>query len=87
MKALGLSDMEINSLLSMIKPDHIQRVSVTKVQFEEACRLAKQRDVPFGDVIHAILARDHEAILVSRDEKDFRKLKDVTNFREPKELI
>lgn len=87
MKDIGLSEIEINSLLSMIKPDHIKRVSVTKFQFEEARRLAKQRDVPLGDTIHAILARDHGVALISRDEKDFRKLKDITDFREPKDLI
>ncbi len=87
MKDIGLSDMEIYSLLSMIKPNHIKRVSVTKVQFAEARRLANQRDVPLGDAVHAVLARDHEATLVSRDEKDFSKLKDVTYFREPNDLI
>lgn len=87
MKDVGLSEIEINTLLSMIKPDHIKRVSVTKVQFEEAHRLAKQREVPLGDTIHALLARDNGAILVSRDEKDFRKLKDVTEFRAPKDLL
>lgn len=87
MKAIGLSVVEIHSLLSMIKPDHIKHVSVTKVQFEEARRIAKQRDVPLGDAIHAILARDYEAILVTRDEKDFRKLKDITRYKEPADVI
>lgn len=87
MKEIGLSETEINSLLAMIKPDYIRRVSVTKVQMKEACRLAKQREVPLGDGIHAVLSRDHEATLVSRDEKDFSKLKDITPFREPKDLI
>lgn len=87
LKDVGLSPTEINFLLSMIKPDHIKRVSVTKIQFEEAHRLAKQRDIPLGDAIHAILARDHEAQLVSRDEKDFSKIKDVILMKEPKDLI
>ncbi|MBS3123830.1 PIN domain-containing protein [Candidatus Woesearchaeota archaeon] len=87
MKDVGLSSDEINSLLSIIKPDHIKRVSVTKSQFEEAKRLARQRDIPLGDTIHALLARDHEAQLVSRDEKDFRKLKDVAIMAEPKDLV
>src|SRR3989344_7333963 len=84
MKDIGLSLTEINSLLSMIKPDHIKRVSATKVQFEEAKIISKQRNVPFGDTVHAILARDHDAQLVSRDEKDFRKIKDIIEFKEPK---
>ena len=87
MKAIGLSQTGINSLLSMIKPNHIKRVSVTKTQFEEAHRLAKQRNIPFGDSVHAILARDNDAQMVSRDEKDFSKIKDITEFKEPKDLI
>lgn len=87
MKDIGLSQTEINALLSMIKPDHIKRVSVTKVQFEEAYRVAKQRNIPFGDAVHAILARDHDAQMVSRDEKDFRKIKEITEFKEPTDLI
>lgn len=87
LKDIGLSQAEINSLLSVIKPDHIKRVSVTKIQFEEAYRLAKQRSVPLGDAIHAILARDHDAQLVSKDEKDFVKLKDITKHQEPEDLI
>ncbi len=86
MKDIGLSEVEINSLLSMIKPDHIKHISVTKNQFQEAYRIATQRNIPLGDTIHAILARDHEAILVTRDEKDFGKLKDITVFKEPKDL-
>lgn len=87
MKDIGLSPIETNSLLSIIKPDHIKKVSVTKIQFEEAHRLAKQRNIPLGDIIHAIIARDNDAILVSRDEKDFRKLKDISLMKEPKDLL
>ncbi len=86
-KQIGLSETEINSLISMIKPNHIKRVSVTKDQYKEAHRLAEQRKVPLGDAIHAVLARDHEAQLVTRDEKDYRKLKDVTQYKEPKDLL
>ena len=87
MRDIGISQVEINSLLSMIKPNHIKRVSVTKDQFEEAHRLSKQRRIPFGDSVHAILARDNDAQMVSRDEKDFSKIKDITEFKEPKDLI
>ena len=87
LKDIGLSQTEIHSLLSVIKPDHIKRVSVTKEQFEEAKKVSKQRDVPLGDAVHAVVARDHYAQLVSRDEKDFRKLKDITEFKEPKDLV
>lgn len=87
LKSIGLSEAEINSLLSMIKPTHIQKVSITRVQFGEAREFSKRRSVPFGDAIHAVLARDYYAQIVSRDEKDFRKLKDIAEYKEPKDLL
>jgi predicted nucleic acid-binding protein len=86
LKKIGFSDREINAVLSIAKPDHIRRVHPTKVQIEEAGRLAKQRDVPLRDALHAILARDHEAQLVSRD-KHFDWLKDITRAKKPEELL
>ena len=85
-KKLGFSENEINAILSIAKPDHIRRVHPTKIQVEEAKQLAKQRDVPLRDALHAILARDHEAQLVSRD-KHFEKLKDITRTKKPEDLI
>ena len=87
MKNAGLSQNEINSLTSIIKPNHIKRVFVTEEQFREAHKLSRQRDIPQGDCIHAILARDHMAQLVSRDEKDYRKIKYIAHYKEPKDLI
>ena len=86
-KRIGYSEHEINVILSIAKPGHIRRIHLTKGQLIEAKQLFKQRDVPLGDIFHAILARDHEAQLVSRDEKDFRKLKDVAIMAEPKDLV
>ena len=85
-KNLGLSQIEINSFLQIVKPDHIRRIQITKEQFEEARKLAKQRNIPLGDIIHAIVARDNEAQLVSRDW-DFERLKDITKAKLPEDLI
>ena len=83
---IGFSKEEINSLLRMVKPKNLKRVQVTKEQFEEAKRLSKQRGVPLGDAIHAVLARAHDAQLVSRDW-DFERLKDVVKVKKPEDLI
>ena len=83
---MGLSQIEINSFLQIVKPDHIRRIQITKEQFEEARKLAKQRNIPLGDIIHAIVARDNEAQLVSRDW-DFERLKDITKAKLPEDLI
>lgn len=86
LKKLGFSEYEIHSLLSIAKPDHLERVHATKSQIEESKRIARQREVPFRDALHAILARDYEAQLVSRDW-DFDKLKDVTKVHKPEDLL
>ncbi len=86
LKHIGLSKTEINSLLQIIKPDHIRRVQVTNNQIQESKKLAQLRGVPLGDAIHAILARDHEAQFVSRD-KDFERLKDITLTKKPEDLL
>jgi len=86
LKNLGLSKTEITSFLQIVKPDHIKIAQVTKEEFEEARKLAKQRSIPSGDAIHAVVARDSQAQLVSRDW-DFEKLKDISRAKKPEELI
>ena len=42
--------------------------------------------VSFGDAMHAILSRNNEAILVSRD-RDFQRLKYIIEVRSPEDLL
>jgi len=42
--------------------------------------------VPAGDALHAIVARDNDLILVTRD-RHFRKLEDISKHYKPEELI
>ena len=86
LKRLNYSDFEINQMLSIAKPNHIKRIQSTKEQIEEAVRLAWQRDVPFRDALHALICRDHDLQLVSRDW-DFEKLKDVARAMKPEDLV
>ncbi len=86
LKKLGFFSFETNQILTIAKPDHIKRTHSTKKQLEEALRLAKQRDVPLRDALHAVIARDHDAQLVSRDW-DFEKIKDVRNALKPEDLL
>ena len=64
----------------------MERVSVSEKQLEEAKKIASKKGTPKGDVIHAILARDNKAILVSRD-KHFQQLKDVCEIFKPEDII
>ncbi len=76
---------EING---MFKPfeNIIKKIIATEKQREEAKKIAKERGVPAGDALHAIVARDNDLILVTRD-RHFRKLEDISKQHKPEELI
>ena len=76
---------EING---MFKPFDkiIKKIIATEKQWEEAKKIAKERDVPAGDALHVIIARDNNFILVTRD-RHFRELEDISKHYKPEELI
>lgn len=79
-KNLGYTQNEINSILSIVKPNNIKHIHIYREQKEEAKKTARQRNVPEGGILHAILCRDNNLQLISRD-LDFEKLKDIANHR------
>lgn len=76
---------EING---MMKPFEkiIRKVFSTQEQLAEARKIAGDLEVPFGDALHAIFARDNHLILVTRDN-DFRKLEDISAYSKPEDII
>jgi len=63
-----------------------QRVILSYEQKEEAKKISKERDIPLGDAIHAILARDNNAVMVTRD-KHFYLLTDICEVVKPEDII
>ena len=86
LKKLDFFETEINKMLAIAKPNHIKRAQSSRKQIEEAKNIAKQRNVPLRDALHAIIARDNGAQLVSRDW-DFEQLKDITQAKKPEDLL
>jgi len=78
----------IEEINGMIKPftKIIEKIISTTEQRIEARKIALERNLPPGDVLHAILARNNNLILISRD-KDFRMLADISKGYKPEELI
>ena len=76
---------EING---MFKPFEkiTKKITDTEKQRQKPKKFAKERGVPAGDVLHAIVARDNDLILVTRD-RHFRKLEDISKHYKPEELI
>lgn len=65
----------------------IVEVMHAKEQVEEALTLLKKfkRAFPFADILHSIIARDEDAILITRD-KHFEKI-GIVEARFPEDLI
>ena len=61
-------------------------VESTNAEIKRAKDLALKRDIPKGDALHALIARDNNSILVSLDNH-FQLLKDIAKIKKPQELI
>ena len=64
----------------------VQVVPASQEQIDEARGLCEERSVPFGDTIHAVLAKDTGALLVTRDAH-FQELRNVVPSRLPEEIL
>lgn len=89
---LLIKELEMNysmeEINGMIKPfeDLIEKVIATRKQRDEAEKIAEERNIPKGDALHAIIARDNNVILVTRD-RHFRKLEDISKHYKPEDII
>ncbi|MBD3304397.1 PIN domain-containing protein [Candidatus Woesearchaeota archaeon] len=69
-----------------IASESMEKTSTKKEQAKEAARLCKHLKIPFADCLHAILARDSGAVMVTRD-RHFEQLQFIVKSRKPEELI
>jgi predicted nucleic acid-binding protein len=94
---LLVSDRVLAELSSYYKEDEIKlllkpfwaaitMITATAINVKEAAQIACERNLPKGDAIHALLAKEHNAILISRD-RHFEQLRDIANIRKPEEII
>lgn len=82
------SNYSVEEINGMVLPFQkiIEEVFVTREQRDEAKRIAKERNLPPGDVLHTIIARDNKYIMITRD-KHFKELRDITKHYKPEEII
>ncbi|MBN1376865.1 PIN domain-containing protein [Candidatus Woesearchaeota archaeon] len=76
---------EINGMINPYK-ENIQRIISKKEERKEAEIIAKKRKIPKGDVLHAILARNNNLILITRD-KHFKNLNDICQHHKPEDIV
>ncbi len=78
---------EINKIFEIIyKRNLLLKVAISSSQVKEAAISCKKRKVAFGDALHAILARDNKAVMVTRD-KHFFEFVDIAEIKKPEDLI
>jgi len=85
LEGLGYSPYEIDELLQDIR-QFIILVESEPAQFRKAKDISKKRGIPLFDAIHALLARDFNAILITLD-KHFNEIKDIIIPHSSKEFI
>ncbi len=66
--------------------DVLQRVTISKKQFDESERMAKSQNIHSADALHAVLARDNHAVMITRDSH-FQNIKDLVTAVKPEEFI
>jgi predicted nucleic acid-binding protein len=85
LRSLGYSESYIEEMLEPF--NHILvHIESTEKQIRKAKDLTSKREIPRRDALHALIARDHDCILVTFD-RHFKKLADITVAKSPKELI
>ena len=84
-KAVGYSAFDIQGIFRPLR-NVLAYVQSTHEQRRRAKDLASKRDVPRMDALHALIARDNHALLVTLDHH-FKELSDITKPHRPQDLI
>jgi hypothetical protein len=83
----GWSQETIDKCLGFFRSEGLLvKVEADGKQIIESKTIARKKAVPKGDALHAVLARDNDAIMVARDHH-FIELDCVTEHKKPEELI
>ncbi len=78
------NELLIKEIFKVVKNKKI--VSCSKQEFIEGLKLSKDKHISKYDGIHAIIARNYEAILITRD-KHFIELNELIKVNKPEDLI
>lgn len=81
----GYSRYEIEQIIEDFG-DIIINTEATDEQVRRSKDLARKRDIPSGDALHSLIARDNIAVMVTFD-RHFDKLRDITLSFNPKNLL
>ena len=86
LKSLGYTDYDIENLIARPFKDIIIVAYFIQEFFGKAKDLSNKREIPVLDALHALIARDQKAILITRD-KHFKRLIDIVKSKKPEEIL
>lgn len=64
----------------------LEKAETNQKHVKEAAALSEELNIPFGDALHGILARDNNSIMVTRDHH-FKKLSHKIIVKKPEDLL
>lgn len=83
---ISYTEQEIDNMLNILfKIGLLEKVEISDIQIKEALNISNERNIPKSDALHAILARDNGACIVTQD-KHFDKLADIVKVVLPEEV-
>lgn len=76
----------LDLMISLHKKKRLDTVEPTAEQWAEAAHVSLQRKIPYLDAFHAILARDNDAVLITRNSH-FANVRDLVLSRKPEDIL
>lgn len=86
LKGLNYFREEILEMFKAVNRTKLRKLHIYKIQTDEARSIAIKRGVPIKDALHAVICRDNDYELISRD-LHFDLLKDITKVSKPEFYI
>ncbi|MFH1505383.1 MAG: PIN domain-containing protein [archaeon] len=77
---------EVKSCLSFVPKTLIKYIKISDAQERCAHRIKQRFGINFNDSLHVVLAKDHDAILITRD-KHFEVVERYVCVRKPEDLL
>lgn len=85
--SIKYNEKDIKKIFEIIEDKNLLlKIEYSDKQVKEAIILAKKLSIPKGDALHAVLARDNNAIMVTRDEH-FNELTKIVTVKKPEDII
>lgn len=76
----------IKNIFSIVPKQLLIKVSISDKQLIESIQISRRLKIPRKDALHAVLARDNKAIMITRDKHLFE-LQNEVEILKPEELI